>query len=53
VAIVVDMESWWIWLAALVIVLITGKLGNMLFQMTASNETIRADLEERTRNPPS
>jgi hypothetical protein len=46
-------QKWWGWLAALAIILISGKLGETLFRRTASADTIRADLEDRVRNPPS
>jgi hypothetical protein len=47
------LPSWTAWVAALVIVLAGFVLAERIFRGLATPEQIRADLEDRVRNPPS
>jgi hypothetical protein len=46
------LPSWLAWLAAAVIFLVGGAIAEAAFRRLASPATIRADLEDRVRNPP-
>jgi hypothetical protein len=47
------LPSWTAWAAGLVIVLAGFILAERTFRRLATPEQIRADLEDRVRNPPS
>lgn len=48
-----SLAGWERWIIAPVVFLAFGMLADFTFRRTASSDEIRADLAERTRNPPA